>query len=251
MNNLNYYGSLFDEDEFELVEEDQQEFTEGDNIVFNEHYIGAKMSVRAKMRLLNKHLLLSDTPTEGTFQLPKVLPYCGKIPDVFVPYCAKVCYNSQYKGIYCHIDDVRFGTAWSHPIAALKKVKQFDVAIAPDNTLWVDALVCENVEQLRRSRTIQRFWQNNGVNTIQTASWGDANSVINYAFDGLAEHSWTSIAHQRVGNKAEQRLFRFAVQTLVERKSPLGLVVFGAPLDFDPGVPVIVKPSFIPRLRKL
>ncbi len=122
---------------------------------------------------------------------------------------------------------------------------------APDHTLWVDGLKCENIEQLRKTRTTQLFWQNNGVNTIQTASWGDADSIKSYAFDGLAEDSWTSIGHQRLGNKMEQRLFRLGIKTLVEKKRPLGLIVFGAPLDFDPGVPVIIKPSFISKLRKL
>ena len=200
--------------------------------------------------MLNKHLLPDDTPVEGPFELPKVLPYTGRIPEVFIPYNAKPPYNSKYKGVYCQIDDAGFNSSWTHPLAGLKKVKNYMVATSPDNTLWVDARVCENIEQLRRSRTITRFWQNNGVFTIQSASWGNAES-LRFAFDGLAEESWTAIGHQRVGNHSEQRLFRYAVTKLVETKRPIGLIVFGAPLDFDPGVPVIVLPSFISKLRKL
>ncbi len=220
-------------------------------IVFHERYLGLKESEQRKMRILNKHLLPSDIATEGEFELPKVRPYSGPIPEIFIPYNSRVCYKSQNMGVYCHIDDTCFGTTWTRPVAALKKIGKYMVAIAPDHTLWVDGLKCENIEQLRKTRTTQLFWQNNGVNTIQTASWGDADSIKSYAFDGLAEDSWTSIGHQRVGNKMEQRLFRFGVKTLVEKKRPLGLIVFGAPLDFDPGVPVIIKPSFISRLRKL
>lgn len=162
-----------------------------------------------------------------------------------------LCYNSECKGVYCHIDDSGFNSTWTRPIEALKKVRRYMIAVAPDNTLWVDGAVCENVEELRRSRTIQCFWQNNGVPTIQTASWGDAESIRSYAFDGLAENSWTAVGHQRIGNRSEQRLFRYAVSALVESKRPHGLIVFGVPLDFDPGVPVITKPSFISKLRKL
>ena len=220
-------------------------------IILNERYGDQKESLKRKMRILNKHILPSETPREGLFQLPKVLPFIGNVPDVFIPYSAKVCYNSEFKGVYCHIDDSSFNTTWTRPIAALRKVQHYMVAVAPDNTLWVDGSICENIEQIRRSRTIQRFWQNNGVNTIQTASWGDAESIRSYAFDGLAEDSWTAIGHQRIGNKCEQRLFRYGVSTLVEKKSPCGLIVFGAPLDFNPGVPVIYKPSFISKLRNL
>lgn len=220
-------------------------------IVSHERYLGLKESEQRKMRILNKHLLPSTTPTEGKFQLPKVLPYTGSIPEVFIPYNVKTCHNAALKGIYCNIHDAAFNSTWNQLIRGLRKVQQYMLAVAPDHTLWVDGLTCENIEQLRKTRTTQRFWQNNGVPTIQTASWGDADSVLSYAFDGLAENSWTAIGHQRVGTKAEQCLFKFAVKILVERKHPLGLIIFGAPLDFNPGVPVIVKPSFISKLRKL
>lgn len=251
MSDFKYPMSLFDDELFE--EQDSVLSTPDDEkeIVLNERYRDRKETLKRKMRILNKHLLPSDTPRDGMFQLPKVLPFVGNVPDVFIPYSAKVCHNSELKGVYCHIDDCRFNSTWTHPIAALRKVQRYLVAIAPDNTLWVDGNVCENVEQIRRSRTIQRFWQNNGVSTIQTASWGDAESINSYAFDGLAEGSWTAIGHQRVGNRAEQRLFRYGITTLVERKRPKGLIIFGVPLDFDPGVPVIVKPSFISKLRNL
>lgn len=220
-------------------------------IVYADGYKDKDEWNRRKMRMLNKHLLPRDTERDGIFQLPKVLPYRGEIPEAFIPYNAKVCYNSKEYGIYCHIHDAFFNPVWTRPISGLKKVSQYKVAIAPDNTLWVDGAVCENVEQIRRSRTIQRFWQNNGMPVIQTASWSDAESVRNFAFDGLAENSWTAIGHQRIGNRCEQRLFKYAVSSLVDKKRPLGLIVFGAPLDFDPGVPMIVKPSFISKLRKL
>lgn len=251
MNELKVPLSLFDDKDFAETEEKVEQSTEEYGVILLEGYGDLKESKKRKMRVLNKHLLLRNSPKEGLFQLPKVLPYKGVIPDVFIPYSEKVEYNSKNKGIYCHIDDRLFNVTWTKPVLALRKVQQYMVAVAPDNTLWVDGSVCENVEQLRRSRTIQRFWQNNGVPTIQTASWGDAESIRTYAFDGLAERSWTAIGHQRVGNRCEQRLFKYAVNALVEKKNPLGLIVFGAPLDFDPGVPVILKPSFISKLRNL
>ncbi len=220
-------------------------------IVLNECYRTQKESIKRKMRILNKHLLPSNTPVEGVFQLPKVMPFVGDIPDAFIPYSAKVSVNAEFNGVYCHIDDNGFHSTWTRPISALRKVQHYMVAVAPDNTLWVDGAVCENIEQIRRSRTIQRFWQNNGVNTIQTASWGNATSIETFAFDGLASNSWTAIGHQRIGNRSEQRLFRYGITTLIEKKHPKGLIVFGAPLDFNPGVPVIIKPSFISKLRNL
>ena len=212
---------------------------------------GLKPSEKRRKMILNKHLLPYEWPVEGKYQLPKVQPYQGDVPDVFIPYSARVPFNAQYKGVYCNIDDAGFNSTWTQPLKGLEKVSKYMVAVAPDNTLWVDGLFCENLEQTRRNRLITCFWQHNNVKVIQCASWGNAETIKDFAFDGLAESSWTAIGHQRIGNRSEQRLFRYAVSALVEAKSPLGLLVFGAPLNFDPGVPVLVKPSFISKLRKL
>lgn len=211
-----------------------------------------KDSEKRKMRMLNKHLLSDRTPVDGKFQLPVVKAYAGEIPDVFVPYSARVCYNAQYKGVHCHINDAKFYTTWTRPYNGLVKVSHYMVATGPDYTVWADGRLCENLEQIRRNRTITRFWQDNGVDVIPSVAWGDATSIDSYAFDGLPdEGSWFSIGHQRVGNKQEQRLFQYAIRNLVERKHPIGIIVFGEPLDFDPGVRVLRRPSFISKLRKL
>lgn len=244
-------NSLFGDDTLVKMIYQARHEIEDEEIIFNEEYMKLKKSEKMNMRILNKHLLSSNHPREGVFQLPKVKPYDGPIPDVFLPYNAKVSTGSTLKGVYCNINDYAFNTTWTRPVQALRKVKQYMLAVGPDNTLWVDGSICENVEQRRRSLTIQSFWQNNGVATIQTASWGNAQSILSFAFDGLAENSWTAIGHQRIGSRSEQRLFRYGVHSLVEKKTPIGLLIFGAPLDFDPGVPVIIKPSFISKLRKL
>lgn len=254
MNRITKYNdSLFEDDELGPVVgfiNNQDDYTRRD-IIMVEHYFEMRETDKRKMRLLNKHLLPYDTPSCGKFQIPQVLPYRGHIPEEFVPYSAKVSPGSENKGIYCHLHDYCFNSTWTHPIQALRKMRRYKVAVAPDYTMWVDGRVCENIEQERRSRVTQRFFQNNGVDMIQTASWADAESIETYAFDGLADDSWTAIGHQRIGNKCERRLFQYGVKRLVELKRPLGLLVFGLPLDFDPGVPVIVKKSFISKLRHL
>lgn len=206
---------------------------------------------RMRRRILNKHLLLKTPQTEGIFQLPKVHPYTGTIPCEFISYNSIVPWDSGIKGVYCNIDDSRFGATWNQPLKAFDKVSKYMVAVGPDHTLWVDGLVCENIEQLRRNRITTLFWQEEGLPTIPSASWGDSQSVETYAFDGLPHGSWIALGHQRIGNRSEQRLFKYAVTKLVEKKSPIGLIVFGAKLDFDPGVQVKYFPSFISKLRKL
>lgn len=185
---------------------------------------GSVLHHRKKM-ILNKHLLNANLEVEGLFQMPKVDAYKGDIPDAFVPYNAKVPEHSNQKGVYCHLDDYRILSTWNQPYKGLMKVRRYKVAAVPDFTVFCDGLVCENIEQLRRNRTLTRFWQDNGVPTIQSVSWGNADS-LGYAFDGLASNSWTALGHQRVGNRSEQRLYRYALEKFIEEKQPIGLIVF-------------------------
>lgn len=204
-----------------------------------------------KKKILNKHLLEGDEQLCGEYQLPQILPYTGDVPDNFVPYNA--CVNSPQlnTGVHCMLDDPTLLRIWNRPYEALKKFEKFQVSTGPDFTLWADGSVCENIEQLRRNRVITRFAQNHGLQIIQSISWGDAQSVNTYSFDGLAHGSWSAVSHQKIGNKSERSLFKYAITSFVKRFSPIGLIVIGFPLDFEIDVPVKLIPSHIERLRKL
>lgn len=203
-----------------------------------------------KKSILNKDLLPKNIHTEGEYQLPIVEAYNGILPDECVAYNAKPTSKAKTQGIHCFTDDESFMSTYSMPLRALKKVSQFYVAMAPDHTLWVDGLICENIEQLRKNRVTTIYWQSNGVPTIQTASWGNADS-LEYAFDGLAPNSITAIGNTRLGDSNEQKLREYAIKTLVKKKSPTILVVVGWKLGFDPGVPVVIYPAHIQKLRNL
>lgn len=93
MKELEDNASLFDKEELAAIGVLPPAPAEEQDVILVEGFRGLKEPQQRKMRMLNKHLLLQDTPTEGLFQLPKVLPYRGEIPDVFIPYNAKVCYT--------------------------------------------------------------------------------------------------------------------------------------------------------------
>lgn len=203
-----------------------------------------------KKHILNKHLLPRVYQTEGRFELPKLLPYQGRLPNEFRPYNARVLPDASRVGVYCHIDDAHFISCWNRPMTGLAKVRRYMTAVAPDFTLWMDGLLCENVEQLRRNRVIGLYWQSNGVQVIPSASWGSADS-LKYSFDGLPQNSWLALGHQRIGGRQEQRLYQYAVERLIEVKRPIGLIVFGAKLHFNVPVEVRYYPSFITKFMNL
>lgn len=106
-----------------------------------------------------------------------------------------------------------------------------DVLFAPDCSLYVDAPDFINMQNVFRSRFAAAYWQSLGFNVIQTASWGNANS-FRYCFEGLAEHSVTAICG--IGHdycSQAKHLWHYAVQRLIEEKSPTKLIVYGGKQD--------------------
>ena len=124
-----------------------------------------------------------------------------------------------------------------------------DVLFAPDCSLYVDAPVFINMQNVYRSRFAAAYWQSLGFNVIQTASWGDANS-FKYCFEGLAEHSITAICG--IGHDyclQANHLWHYAVQRLIEEKSPTKLIVYGGKQDELPnlGIPVYFFEDYITK----
>lgn len=118
---------------------------------------------------------------------------------------------------------------------------------APDCSLYVNGPTFINKQNLFRSRFAAAYWQSCGYNVIQTASWGNANS-LKYAFDGLAENSITAVCG--IGHdfcEGAKRLWRYAIRKLVETKTPTKLIIYGGKADDLPqlGIPVVYVEDYI------
>lgn len=124
-----------------------------------------------------------------------------------------------------------------------------DVIFAPDCSLYVDAPIFINKQNIYRSRFAAAYWQSCGFNVIQTASWGNANS-LKYSFEGLAEHSVTAVCGIGHDHCSQARhLWQYALQKLVETKSPTKIIVYGGKCDSIPklDIPVIYYTDYITK----
>jgi len=204
-------------------------------------------SLRTRKGMIMNMDLHRPTKCEGEEQLPKVKPYVGEIPDVFVTYderrsCSSLC------GVCFYTDDYRIERVFSRPIETMSQLKQrHSAVIAPDFSVFVDLPKSVNVCQLFKNRWTTSYWQSEEILVIPSASWGAVDS-FSYCFDGLPENSVLSIGHVAVGrSKAEKELYRSGVYELVRRKKPLKLLVYGEPLGFPVDVEVKYVRSFIQR----
>lgn len=204
-----------------------------------------------KRKYLNKHFLPLGWRNEGIEEFPVNLPYTGPIPEELVGT------NRKHEGFhpltglhnftYDHLNE-----RWWYDIEAFVKIaSHYGCVLGLDFSPLVNARRCEVVEAIRRNRTFTAALQASGISVIQSASFG--HPLHNrFVFDGLAPNAPTAIEHIRTSKDLKQRhFFRAGVEALVEQKTPSLLLVYGFPLDFDPGVPVKYYDCYIQKLRKL
>ncbi len=202
-----------------------------------------------KSRILNLHLH-SGFPTEGKEDMPLVEAYNGPLPETLISFAErnKKLFSS---GIHCFLYDYKIEPTWHIPSLSVACLQQYACVIAPDYSLFVDQPRAINVWNVYRNRWVTSYWQSQHIKVIPSASWGNVNS-FEYCFDGLPENSTISIGHVAVGKDKDSRLlYQMGVEALIGSKHPTRLVVYGSPLDFDPGIEVIHYDGFIQKLRQL
>lgn len=141
---------------------------------------------------------------------------------------------------------------WNAPPRVVPSLKQYRCVVAPDFSIFTDMPRAVNVWNIYRNRWVSSYWQSQGIKVIPSASWGSVDS-FEYCFDGLPENSVIAIGHSTAGkDKSFKRLYRMGVETLIEKKRPTKLMVYGSPLDFNVNTDIVYQEGFIiKKLRRL
>lgn len=208
---------------------------------------------QSKRRVNNLHLLsYPDFEVEGIEEMPVVPVFSDPVPTGFVAYTQRRSTRSDKSfGVHCYEYDSRIISTWNSPLLQIQSLKKYPCVIAPDFSLMVDQPRAVNVTNVYRNRWVSCLWSSHGIKVIPSASWGSVDS-FGFCFDGLPENSVISIGHVVEGHeKAFGELYRMGVEELIQRKHPSKLIVYGAPLTFDPGVEVVYIKGEIQKLREL
>ena len=87
-------------------------------------------------------------------------------------------------GIHFFLDDYQFERIWNKPEEYTRLLASFDMACAPDWSLYLDMPRPMQQWNVYRSRAIGDWWQRQGLAVVPTLSWSDENSY-EYCFNGL------------------------------------------------------------------
>ena len=193
----------------------------------------------------------NDFQTTGVEGFPMLEPFVDELPTFFIPFSErnKKLYNC---GVHCFLYDYMIDRTWNAPPRVVPSLKQYRCVVAPDFSIFTDMPRAVNVWNIYRNRWVSSYWQSQGIKVIPSASWGSVDS-FEYCFDGLPENSVIAIGHSTAGkDKSFKRLYRMGVETLIEKKRPTKLMVYGSPLDFNVNTDIVYQEGFVvKKLRRL
>lgn len=173
---------------------------------------------------------------------------------VLYPYSQRPNYDSnssKKRGIhFFQYDYKQIGALTTNLERTTRILYNYDIVFGPDMSQFVDTPTpFINKQNIFRSRFATALWQHYGFNVVQTASWGDANS-LKYAFEGLAKHSTTAVCG--IGHdfcKSAQTLWNYSVNKLIHDLEPTSLIIYGGNKNNiqDFGIPTIFIEDYITK----
>ena len=213
----------------------------------DEKIIRVSPSKNKKLCTDNIHLS-NNMKRVGIYELPEVKSYNGLIPRRLVPFCDR---KGKKGFVHYYIDDYRFDVLWKRLGYYTKLLKRtHPYLIAPDYSQYADQSKALNIFNLYKNRFVTAYWQQQGLNVIPSASWGNADS-FEYCFDGLPQNSVIFIGG--LGIKHDNnciKLWRYGIKELERQLHPTMILIYGNEVD-PPAIdtPINCYESFLSKLR--
>lgn len=147
---------------------------------------------------------------------------------------------SSKRKINCHffLHDYQFERIWLNPPRYAKILKKCDFVCSADFSLYTDMPYVLQIFNTYRSRTLQRYWQDLGINVLTTVSWSDKKS-FDFCFLGIPLHSNVIISSMT----NNEFLFMLGLNEMVKRIKPNIIYCYGKEFENDYNI-IFLKPYF-------
>ncbi len=183
---------------------------------------------------INQYNLFNYDPdrTEGKYDMP-VLEGVDHVPADLQGFNYVLNKPDTSKGVHFFLDDYQFERIWQRPEFYIEKLIDFDCALTPDFSLYLDMPIAMQVWNIYRSRLIGQIMQDYGITVIPTVSWSTKDS-FDFCFDGLPQNA--TLAVSTIGVKQDKEQFEIWVDgmnKMIERLSPTKIIVYGGKVDYD------------------
>ena len=183
---------------------------------------------------INQYNLFNYDPdrTEGKYDMP-VLEGVDHVPADLQGFNYVLNKPDTSKGVHFFLDDYQFERIWQRPEFYIEKLIDFDCALTPDFSLYLDMPIAMQVWNIYRSRLIGQIMQDYGITVIPTVSWSTKDS-FDFCFDGLPQNA--TLAVSTIGVKQDKEQFEIwidGMNEMIKRLSPTKIIVYGGKVDYD------------------
>ena len=181
--------------------------------------------------------------TDGFYQMPIVEP-CNYIPDRLIGFNYVRTTKETDCGVHFFIDDYQFERLWNDPETNIEYLKQFQCALTPDWSLYMDMPMAMKVWNVYRSRLIGQLMQDAGIQVIPTLSWAQR-ETYQFCFDGIMPGGVVAVSTVGVMRDEEAKdVWADGMKEALKRLKPSCVLCYGSePTFFDWGG---TKTKFIP-----
>ena len=125
------------------------------------------------------------------------------------------------------LDDYRFERIWRLPWRYIPHLRNFDVVLSPDFSLYTDMPQAMKIWNVYRSRLLGQMMQRAGCRVIPTVSWAYVDS-FDYCFEGIIHGSVVAVS--TVGtmySKECRKIFLRGFEAMIEKLNPDKIILYG------------------------
>lgn len=175
----------------------------------------------------NLELFKSIKAKAGEFGFPKIKP-SELMPINILSFNAMNSADKELlkiSHVHFFLNDYMFERLWNMPGKYINLLKQARGVIGTDFSCYVDGTKAQNIWNIFRNRLLDHYMQENGIDLIPTAVWGNQ-ETLNWCFDGLPKNA--TIAVGAFGStKGDTYYFIHGFERMVKKLKPKTIVVYG------------------------
>lgn len=189
----------------------------------------------------------------GEFDFPSLHAYNKDVPQTFIAFNEALRSKQYDSGVHFFLDDYQFERIWAQPARYIDVLKKFKCVIAPDFSQYVDIPKAVNIWNIYRNRAISKYWVDNGINVIPSASWSGI-GTWKYTLNGLPQNSVIAVGCLTAGSGALFNVWKDGVRYLQSKYHPSKLIVFSNYKEKVLSLPyenIVFHEGYVNKLRQL
>lgn len=184
---------------------------------------------------MSKFLNLRDRLYTGTGQygIPVIQPTyeCSANMWLGFNYVKSSKKRAPKTGVHFFLDDYQFERVWNEPNRYVSYLKNFNCALSPDFSLYMDFPKAVQIFNHYRKHWVAAYWQEHGITVIPTIAWSDKESY-EWCFDGEPEGGIVAVSN--VGcmqNKEARQAFNDGYEEMLVRLQPKEVLFYAHTFD--------------------